>query len=126
MKYFFASVVASLVAMQSLQAIPSNLGESMREYQTILDSALIQETIPPSEFIFDIKRKTKHINASIIRYIVKTHLFGTPRGVQGLIARSSSEENEYKVKMTASPNPEIGPPILEVVKVVKVHHSHSH
>lgn len=112
MKILFGTLLACLALTQSLQAIPSNLGESLREYQTILDnSAALAQVIPENEFIFEIQRKTKNIDATIIKYEVETHSFSK---------HNHFKAHEYLVILQQSPNPQVGPPILTFVSITPI------
>ncbi len=73
MKKYIATLLASFVCMQSVQAIPSNLGESLLEYAAIENSPLLQDAIPQSEIIVDIKRKCrKGDNSTEVVYFIRT------------------------------------------------------
>lgn len=77
MKKIIFSIISSLAFVQGHGAL-SNLNESLFEYETIISSSLLQQTLTQSEFIVDIKRKTKSLNATTVRYEVVTR---TPRSL---------------------------------------------
>lgn len=111
MKTFFATLFACLALMQSAQAVESNLGESLREYQAILDaSSLLATVIPESEFIVEIERKTRDLDATTVFYEIKTASFSTQHP-------NHFRTHEYRVKLLITPNPLIGPPVITVVSV---------
>lgn len=65
--------LTSFALIQGAYAVPSNLGESLIEYQAILNSSLLQSTLSQSEFIVDIKRTTRNIStATTVRYFIRT------------------------------------------------------
>lgn len=133
MKKIMLSLVTSFALMQSVQAIPSNLGESLIEYSAIIDSSLLQSTIPQSEFIIDIKRKTKSLTATTVIYEVVTRVSGNSE-IEALMTHCShsshhdggqrSQINKYSVQLVFTPNPQVGPPIITVVSVEPIS-SHS-
>ncbi len=148
MKKIIVSFIASLACLQSahaLPAAPSNLNESIREYQAILNAdMLIDEVIPQSEFIFDIRRITRNIEASVVFYIIKTRVFPGIEDIENTIElqkcavsqecngrKSHSHHHRvhrYSVKLLITPNPEIGPPIITVERIRPIgkHSSCSH
>ncbi len=107
MKFFFGALAACLIFIQSMHAIPSNLGESILEYQAILNSDLLQTTVPQAEFIFEIERKTKSIDATLVHYEIKTRIF----------YKEHHKTHEYIATLSLTPNPQIGPPIITVVSI---------
>lgn len=117
MKTLICSFLACMAFMQ-LQAIPSNLEESKREFQAILDSPLLTDAIPQGEFIFEIDRKTRRIEASHVRYLVTTATGSVfPMGDHH---HHHCKSHQYEVLLTLTPNPEIGPPIITVDSVTRL------
>lgn len=140
MKKFIIALVAGFAFIHSAQAIPSNLGQSLIEYEAIVSSPLVTEVIPQSEFIIDIERITKSLTATTLIYQITT-LVQKPAhaeshsGVEVELedeadydssrSHRRNSHNKYKVKIKVTPNPQIGPPILTVVSVTPIS-SHSH
>ncbi len=128
MKKFLAALIISFAFIQSSYAIPSNLGESLIEYDAILNSPLIQTSISQAEFIIDIKRVTKSITATTVFYEIKTLLFETEGTNANVINsdiiemghHSHTKELKYKVKLLLTPNPQIGPPLVDVVSITPI------
>ncbi len=127
MKKIVFSLIASFAFIQGAQAlvgIPSNLGESLLEYNAIISSPLLQATIPQDEFIIDIKRKTRNLTASTSFYEVVTRV---QRGFQEAVETgcgwhhnrrgNRNQTNTYRVQLVLTSNPQIGPPIITVVSV---------
>ena len=138
MKLFLSTLLASFAVTLSLQAIPSNLGESLREFEAIIDSPLIQSVIGPEEFIFEIERRTHNLTDTTVYYEIKTDIPGSSSsadigvqvaGIDGdsAVMKSSNHNRHYKVRLRLTPNPMIGPVIIEVVSIKRIseHHSHS-
>lgn len=125
MKKYIVALLASFACMQSVQAIPSNLGQSLLEYAAIENSSLLQDVIPQSEFIVDIQRKTRDISASEAIYFIKT----LASEVEAPVAvdkkchrRDGRNYNLYRVHITLTPNPELGPPVITVDSITQVQH----
>lgn len=127
MKKVVFSLIASFAFIQAAQAlvgIPSNLGESLLEYNAIISSSLLQATIPQDEFIIDIKRK-KSLTATTSIYEVVTRVqrgfqseaLETRCGHRDRHRRNQSQTNTYRVQLALTPNPQIGPPIITVISV---------
>lgn len=132
MKKIIFSLIAGFAFIQAAQAVPSNLGESLLEYNAIISSSLLQSTIPQDEFIIDIKRKTKNLTATTAIYEVvtfvqtglQTGMLATHHGCHDSHSGGQSQTNTYRVQLVFSQNPQIGPPIITVVSV-EPHSSHS-
>lgn len=130
-------LVTAAIAMMSfilpMEAIPSSLGQSIREFEAILDSPLLPGAIAESEFIFEIERKTNNLEATTVHYIITTHV---PTNNNGFTAEldafpemkkhhSSSHEcctrtNRYRARLELTPNPAIGPVIINVVSIEQI------
>lgn len=110
-------LVASAAIMCSLQVysaaalptIPSNLGESLREYEAIIKSPKLTKVIPQAEFIIKIDRITKCFDAEIVHYKVVT-----------TIPDEEGSQHAYNVTLELVPNPKLGPPIAKVLSVKKI------
>lgn len=114
MKVIFYTFFACLALFPALQAIPSDLNQSIREYKAILDSPLLKNAIGENEFIFDVERKTQNIDSKIAIYEITTHShIAQPQNPQLI----SAVIRQYRVKIKLSPNPEIGPKVITVLSV---------
>jgi hypothetical protein len=127
MKKFVAAIITSFALVSSLQAIPSNLGESINEYEAILNSSLLQTSLEQSEFIIDLKRLTKALTATTVYYEIRTYSPTAPVTAGETESHEKSQkhprkhhhnEKRYSVEITLSENPQIGPPIIDVVSIV--------
>lgn len=128
MKKFAVALLASFALIQSVQALPSALNQSIREYNAIETSDLLREAISEDQAIIDIARKTKNLDAKIVFYEIKTI---SPAGEEAEkpAVDTISTENEvakarprditrrYVAKLKIKPNPEIGPVIITVVSI---------
>lgn len=116
-KFLFAVITAFTFIAADVSAIPSFLGQSLREYQAILDSSeLLHNVIPSSEFVFDIKRKTRDPEADTVYYVVKTassHEYEVGEGVNA-VKRPGFAIHFYVVELKLTPNPHMGPSLIEV------------
>jgi hypothetical protein len=133
MKKIIVALVASFAFIQSVQAIPSNLGQSVTEYSTIIGSDLIFEVIPAGEFIIDIKRITKElVDSGEVIYEIKTLV---PSASEGSTVGSLNDiemkhchrrhnnvvnENRYRVVLLLTPTSVIGPPTPSVVSITLI------
>lgn len=97
MKNFIRILLATFAIVPSLQAIPSNLGESLLEYEAILNSPLLQTTLSQSEFITDIERKTKKIifTTGTVIYVIRTM---QPITTTGSGSSRFLEEEEFSIE----------------------------
>lgn len=127
MKILLCALVSCFALIQTIEAIPSDLNQSIREYKAILDSPKLPAAVSQSESIFDFDRKTRSRDAETVYYVIQT------RSPRTEIVESSSElaENDtfcgrsgskerikkYRVKLLITPNPEIGPKIIKVVSI---------
>lgn len=137
MKLFLSALLACFAFAQSVQAITSNLNSSLNEYQAIINSPLIQTAIGQDEFIFEIARRTHDLTETTVFYEIKTEIPGANSSNGCEVNMAAMELNSkhhhhnlskhYKVRLEVTPNPEIGPPIVEVISIKRIseHHSHS-
>lgn len=145
MKLLLSALLACLAVTQSVQAITSNLNSSLIELQAILNSPLIQTAIGQDEFIFEIERRTHNLIDTTVYYEIKTDIPGDSSGssCEANVAGIEQESDEvlplamkhrhhhhnkhYKVRLEVTPNPAIGPPLVEVISIKRIseHHSHS-
>lgn len=126
MKYFLCVLIAAFSLLSSIEALPSPLGESLIEYQTIISSPLLQSTLLPDEMVVDVVRLTKDIAASTIYYEIRTRI-PQIESVDYEIAKGKKPphihlSNRYKLKMDSSLNPFIGPRVLTVISIKPLSH----
>lgn len=129
MKILLCALVSCFALVQTVEAIPSALNQSIREYKAILDSPKLPAAVSEPESIFDFDRKTKSLDAETVFYVIQTR---SPRTeVVELSSELSDGENDtfcgrsgskdrikkYRVKLLITPNPEIGPKIIKVVSI---------
>lgn len=122
MKKFVTSLVACLAILQSAHAATPALTESLLEYEAITNAIGDPgfTVIPVTEFIVDIKRITKQINVlGEIRYKIVTQDAATVDDGCGC-HNNRRKEHKYIAVLLVSPNPGIGPNIVEVLRIERV------
>lgn len=128
MRKFALALIASFGFIQAAQAIPSPLTQSIFYYDAIFSSPLFLETVTQNEFVVDVKRKTRDLNAETAIYEVRTRSGSTDDNIivdaedydTHCFPWGRHGENLYIVEIAVTPNPQIGPPILTVVDVEAV------
>jgi hypothetical protein len=122
MKKFILAMVASFAFIGSVHAIPSNLNQSLREFTAIEKSELLSQTISQSEFIIEIERETKDLNADTVVYKIKTVSFASNSdcNCDGKCSERKKQKNRYKVTLELTPNEAIGPKVITVVSIEEV------
>lgn len=127
MKKFIVSCLACLSYFHSTQALLPNFNESIAEYQAILNAqSLLATKISPSEFIIDIQRKTRNLDAETVFYEIVTtsgsNSCDTDVENNPILRRQHHHHHKtrkYLVKLTITPNPAIGPDIITVDSIEK-------
>jgi hypothetical protein len=135
MRKFAFSLLACLAISQSAFAATSALTESLLEYEAITsfigDPSF--DVIGPSEFIVDIKRITRDINIlGTVEYRIVTRVSDETGDFEDSSSSSHSHRhgchhhhhNVYIAVLEITPNPGIGPNIVEVISITQVHNHH--
>lgn len=136
MKILLSLTIALLSLMQPAIAATTNLVQSIFEIQSILNSPLILSVIPQTEFIFDIQRKTQSTDLDdlpkVVIYDITTRLTSDSTTTvlvddHLLLLNDRTITKKYKVQLTLSTNPVIGPPVITVDSITPIschHHCH--
>ena len=135
MKKIVFSLIACFAFIQSAQALTSILGESLNEYNTLVNAidTTFMGTISENELITDIRRqstKTTFSKTFKVHYLIRTFL---PRSsdltadvnLDTLEAHHHSHPRSKKIHLydallSISPNAAIGPPVVTVVSITPI------
>lgn len=106
-----AALMCSLpVFSAAAPTIPSNFGESLREYEAIITAQDILKTaISEAEAIVEIDRITKSFKKEFIKYRIGTVVPGV-----------KNSQNNYEVTLKLVQNPKLGPPLIQVIAIRKL------
>lgn len=127
MKKYILALIASVAISQSMYAAQPPLAESLSEYEAIV-SALsfnpdFQGIISVDESIIDIKRITKEVNTpGTIKYKIVTRIGETVTLARRSRHCHNGNTKTYIATLLVTPNPDIGPLIIEVVSIVPITH----
>lgn len=126
MKKLVISLIACLAIVQGYAATTA-LTESLLEYQAITTAIgtdpTFQGIIPPIEFIVDIKRLTKQINSfGEVRYGILTRTVGDGTSCEC----HKHPITKYIATLNVAPNPGIGPFVITVISIVRLHDHDDH
>lgn len=127
MKKFVFALIACIVMVQSTYAATSALTESLLEYEAITNAIgtdpNFQNVIPSTEFIVDIKRITKEINIlGTVKYEIVTR--DTAETAKSCHDKHIRRVIRYIATLSVAQNPGVGPNIVTVVSIVRVHTHH--
>lgn len=127
MKKFITSLIACMAIAQGSYAATSALTESLLEYEAITfaigTDPTFQNIIPPTEFIVDIKRLTRQIDSlGEVRYGIITRTVG-----DGSTCECHRHPLvKYIATLNVTANPGIGPNVITVVSIVRLHDHDDH
>lgn len=138
MKKTVLSILACFAIIQYSHAATPPLTESLLEYEAIIDfiGDPMFDVIPVTEFITDIKRKTKQVDIlGEVKYLITTRIISELSGSPSLekdlenyelgchCGHRRHQTNTYLATLTVAPNPGVGPNIVTVDSITKVQSS---
>jgi hypothetical protein len=110
MKVFYGALIAGLTFINTLQAIPSNFGQSTREYKAIFEAYDVLKTvISEYESIFNIERMSDDLSDSTAYYKITT---------RQTLSNDEIITRDYLLKMSFKKNPLIGPKMICIEEII--------
>ncbi len=127
MKKLALMIFASLALSQSAFAATSALTESLLEFEAITNTigAPSFDVIGPNEFIVDIRRVTRSIDEyGEVRYEIVTRRTDSEALIVVSAEKACPRDIKYLAILEVAPNPGIGPNIITVLSIERIHHHH--